>query len=456
VRYADVYRGIDLVYYGNQRQLEYDFVVAPGADPREIGLKFAGAKRIRLEGGELLLETGAGQVRQREPVAYQEVGGVRREVASRYVLGRGGRVGIEVGEYDRTLPLVIDPVLTYSTYLGGSLSDSAFGVATDGQGNAYVTGSTASADFPSRNQYQGDQPFLDVFVAKLNTNAAGDASLLYSAYLGGGGIDRGHGIAVDPSGQNIYVTGETASTNFPVQNEYQGNQPDFDAFVARLTADGVPPPDADGDGTNDADDNCPNTFNPDQSDADGDGDVCDNCRTTPNPDQSDADGDGTADACDVCPGAFNAEQADADADRVGDVCDNCPSAPNQDQADADADGAGDACDPDDDNDGVADGADNCTLTPNADQTDTDGDGAGDACDPDDDGDAVPDETDNCPLVPNPDQADFDRDGIGDVCDARTGPPVDKEQCRDEGWRRFDLPRRFKNQGDCIQFVNTRK
>jgi hypothetical protein len=797
VRYAEVYRGIDLVYYGNQRQLEYDFVVAPNADAGEIELKFAGAKRIKLDGGELVLETEAGEMRQRAPVAYQEVNGERREVASRYLLKRTGHVTFDLGEYDRTLPLVIDPVLTYSTYLGGSFSDSAFGIAADALGNVYVVGTTGSANFPVRNQYQANQIGFDVFVAKLNTNAAGDtsllystylggsgddrgrditvdatgvvyvagdtastnfplrnhyqgdqpgldafvtrldtnasgeaslvystyfggggdelaagvtadafgnayagghtlstnlplrnqfqenqpnrdafvvklntnaagdsslvystylggggafdivqditaddlgnayaagqtdsgnfplrnqyqgyqggpddafvtklntnasgdaslvystyvggsngndkgfgiaidafgnsyvmgeaastnfplrnqyqvnqpgvdavvfklntnaagdasllystylggsltdsgndialdatgiayvtgdtssvnfpvrdqyqgdqggedafvtkldtsasgdASLLYSTYLGGGGVDRGHGIVSDAAGQNIYVTGETSSANFPLQNEYQGNQPDFDAFVTRLTADEGAPPDTDADGTPDGDDNCPNSANPDQADtdADGDGDVCDNCRTTSNPDQSDRDGDGVgdscdncpdnantdqadtdadgaADACDVCPNTFNADQADADADRVGDVCDNCQTIANPDQADADADGLGDACDncrdtsnpdqsdldgdqignacdPDDDNDAVNDTADNCPLVSNADQLDTDGDSAGDACDPDDDNDGVADAADNCPLTLNADQIDTDGDSAGDACD----------------------------------------
>ncbi|MEK6282459.1 MAG: thrombospondin type 3 repeat-containing protein [Acidobacteriota bacterium] len=798
VSYAEVYRGIDLVYYGNQRQLEYDFIVAPEADPREIRLKFAGANRTRLDGGELVFETGAGEMRQRAPVAYQEVGGERREVASRYVLKSKGHIGIEVGEYDHTLPLVIDPILTYSTYLGGTFPDSAFGIAADGMGNVYVVGQTSSANFPSRNHYQLNQTGIDVFVAKLNTNLAGDASLLYSTYLGGsgddfgrdiavdaagvvyvtghttstnfplrneyqgdqggldgfvtkldtnasgdasllystyiggslddkglgidadvfgnayvsgdtlsanfplrnqyqgnqpsrdgfitklntntsgdtsllystylggggafdfvhhiavddlghayvtgqtdsgnfplrnqyqgyqggpddvfvtrlntnisgdpslvystyvggtngndkgwglaidtignayvtgealssnfplrnqyqgnqtgldafvikvntngsgnasllystylggsgtdsansiaidavgiayvtgdttstnfplrdqyqgdqggedafvtkldltasgdasllfstylggGGVDRGHGIVSDAAGQNIHVTGETGSANFPLQNEYQGNQPDVDAFVTRLAFDGSAPPDTDSDGTPDSEDNCPNASNPDQADgdADGDGDVCDNCRTLSNPDQSDRDGDGvgdtcdncpdnanpdqadtdadgTADACDICPSAFNADQADADADLVGDVCDNCQGTSNPDQADADADGVGDACDncrdasnpdqsdhdgdqigdscdPDDDNDGVNDTADNCPLVSNADQIDTDGDGAGDVCDPDDDNDGVNDTTDNCPLFSNANQLDTDGDGAGDACDS---------------------------------------
>lgn len=123
---------------------------------------------------------------------------------------------------------------------------------------------------------------------------------------------------------------------------------------------------------------------------------------------------------------------------------------------------GDACpftydfEPDTDNDGVGDGRDNCPADPNSDQTDTDGDGIGDACDLDDDGDGIADTNDNCPLVPNPDQADFDQDGIGDACDALTGPPVSREQCKDGGWARFNDPRTFKNQGDCIQYFNTGK
>ena len=156
VRYAQLYPGIDMVYYGVQRQLEYDFEVSPGVETSQIALEFAGAGRVRIERatGDLVLTTGAGEVRQRRPVSYQEEGGVRREVLSRYVMRGEREVGIEVGEYDRTKTLVIDPVLTYSTHLGGSSYDSAAGIAVDSSGNVYVVGDTDSVDFPVLNQFQ--------------------------------------------------------------------------------------------------------------------------------------------------------------------------------------------------------------------------------------------------------------------------------------------------------------
>ncbi len=153
-------------------------------------------------------------------------------------------------------------------------------------------------------------------------------------------------------------------------------------------------------------------------------------------------------------GAFR----DMDNDGIGDDSDNCPSNPNSDQADADNDGQGDACDVDDDNDGQTDADEIACGSNPLDATsqapDSDNDNSPDCVDPDDDNDGVPDTADNCPLTSNPDQADFDLDGIGDTCDSQTGPPRNKEQCKDNGWMRFDTPRTFRNQGDCIQFVNT--
>src|SRR5450755_2440785 len=148
VKYEGIYPGIDLVYYGNQRQLEYDFIVAPGADPRRITFDVRGAKRIRHNGmGELVLNMGENEIRWHKPVAYQEKDGERQLIATHYVITDANRVGFEVGKYDAHWPLCIDPLI-YSTYLGGSGNDWGLGIAVDNLGNAYVTGSTASTDFP--------------------------------------------------------------------------------------------------------------------------------------------------------------------------------------------------------------------------------------------------------------------------------------------------------------------
>jgi hypothetical protein len=169
VHYESVYPGIDLVYYGNQRQLECDFVVAPGADPKVIRLAFKGADKLSLDqDGQLVLETGGGKVIQHAPGIYQEVGGKRRAIPARYVLTGDHQVSFRVAAYDATRSLIIDPVLSYSTYLGGSKHDEAHGIAVDEAGHAYVAGWTLSQDFPTVNPLQpelsGDS---DPFVAKI-------------------------------------------------------------------------------------------------------------------------------------------------------------------------------------------------------------------------------------------------------------------------------------------------
>src|SRR5262249_39645766 len=139
-----------------QRQLEYDFVVAPGANPHAIGLAFQGAQNITLDNaGDLVLHTAGGDVIEHAPVVYQEADGVCESVHGRYVLEDDGQVVFKVGPYDHTRPLIIDPVLAYSTYLGGSAQDGFGGIAVDGSGNAYVTGNTLSTDFPTAGAYQG-------------------------------------------------------------------------------------------------------------------------------------------------------------------------------------------------------------------------------------------------------------------------------------------------------------
>ncbi len=148
VHYADLYPGVSLVFYGTERELEYDFVVAPGADPAAVELAFDGADSLRLdERGDLVIATAAGDLRLRRPVIYQEADDGRRPVEGGYVLD-GTRVRFRVAAWDASRPLVIDPVLGYSTYLGGSSNDQGFGVVVDALGNAYVTGSTISSDFP--------------------------------------------------------------------------------------------------------------------------------------------------------------------------------------------------------------------------------------------------------------------------------------------------------------------
>src|SRR5207245_1461810 len=208
VRYKNVYPGIDLIYYGNQRQLEYDFVVSPGADPTRIRLGFQGADKLEVDAkGDLVLHTATGVSRHRKPVIYQEVDGARRGIAGGYVLEGARRVGFRVAAYDARRPLVIDPALFYSTYLGGGGADFIQTTALDASGNAYVTGFTDSINFPTTSG--AFQPTLvggggDVFVAQLNATGSG---LLYATYLGGThNSEAGFGIAVDTLG-NAYVTG---------------------------------------------------------------------------------------------------------------------------------------------------------------------------------------------------------------------------------------------------------
>jgi hypothetical protein len=194
VKYEGIYSGIDLVYYGNQRQLEYDFIVAPGADPRRIVFDVRGAKRIRQdEHGDLVLKTGEGEIRWRKPVVYQEKDGARQLVAAHYAITDKNRVGFEVAAYDAGRPLYIDP-LVYSTHLGGSGGAGGYGIAVDSAGNAYVTGWTAT-DFPTMNPLQPTYGggAWDAFVTKINPTGS---ALIYSTYLGGSGTDQGYGIAV--------------------------------------------------------------------------------------------------------------------------------------------------------------------------------------------------------------------------------------------------------------------
>ena len=246
VKYENVYRGVDLVYYGQQGELESDFIVGAGVDAGVIRLQMAGAERVRInEQGDLQLKTAGGEVVLGKPVVYQRGVGKERQageagrrlIEARYVVKGEREVGFAVGRYDVKEPLIIDPVLRYSTYLGGIGDDIGNGIAVDAAGNAYVTGDTNSANFPLVSSSQAFGGGYDAFVTKFS--AAGNA-LVYSTYLGGSGGDFGRGIAVDAAG-NAYVTGSTTSNNFPTVRPFQatylggGNS---DAFVTKLSAAG--------------------------------------------------------------------------------------------------------------------------------------------------------------------------------------------------------------------------
>jgi plastocyanin len=221
VKFDAVYPGIDLVYYGSQGRLESDYIVSPGADPRKIALQVEGANRIRLNsGGDAILSTAAGDLALHQPRAYQESGTSRVEVAANYVSLASGALGIRVGDYNAKLPLVIDPVVGYSTLLSGSNSATAGNaIAVDSAGNTYIVGSTGATDFPTTSgafQKNLTATTGNAFVTKLNP--AGTA-LVFSTYLGGSGatgrFDNATGVAVDSAG-DVYISGATPSTDFPI------------------------------------------------------------------------------------------------------------------------------------------------------------------------------------------------------------------------------------------------
>ena len=235
VGYESVYPGVDMVFKGTQGELEYDFLLAPGSHPEVISFAFQGVDDISIdEQGDLVLEVAEQSVRHRKPLIYQEIGGERKTVAGEYVLAASGEVGFEVAAYDATRPLVIDPVIEYTTTLGGSGDEEGLGIDVDAADNVYVVGYTSSSDFETATNLSG---VFDAFVAKLNT--AGD--LVYATYFGGGGLDAASEIAVDSAG-SAYIVGITDSTNFPAPPgptpAQETNAGGFDAFVAKLDVSG--------------------------------------------------------------------------------------------------------------------------------------------------------------------------------------------------------------------------
>lgn len=254
IEYKNIYPYTDLIYYGNEGQLEFDFVVMPGGNPERIQLNFSSDEKMKIDKqGNLIFSGGNNPLFLKKPVAYQEKKGNRIPVSAEYIFRSSNQVGFSLGDYNPELPLVIDPLLVYFSYLGSSDSERGQAIAIDKEGCAYVTGYTHGTDFPIRNAYQSDNKsdrtlFYrdDVFVTKFNADGT---DIIYSTYIGGRGDESGDAIAVDPDGQ-VYITGLTNSSNdagtagydgYPVLNAFQeaiGDAGSSDAFVTVLDKDG--------------------------------------------------------------------------------------------------------------------------------------------------------------------------------------------------------------------------
>lgn len=240
LRYRDLYDGVDLVFYGVQRQFEYDFVVHPGADPKAIELEFEGAAMSIGPNGELDLSTPSGKLVHHTPTIYQERDGRRIAVAGRYRLAGPKRAAFEIGAYDRSLQLVIDPVMQYSSYLGGKApngaDDIAYATAFDAEGNIYIAGRSASSDFPMQGAMQSqNRGSGDAFVTKLDPTGK---KVIYSTFIGGRGLEYAYGLTVDSLGQ-AHITGQTGSDDFPLKNAFQSKKTGLNnLFVTKLNAAG--------------------------------------------------------------------------------------------------------------------------------------------------------------------------------------------------------------------------
>jgi len=246
VKYERIYPGVDLVFYGRQQELEFDLILQPGAKPSSIALDLTGAQGLEADGdGGVVLRNGASRLRLAKPVVYQNTAGGRTLVDGRYVIRHGNRLTFETARFDPARPLVIDPVVSWASYLGGSQYDTGMALAVDSHDNLYVAGSTASSNFPVVNGTQttlagAAKINVDTFVTKLDPTGT---QVLYSTYLGGSGVDSPLGIAVDSQG-SAYVTGVTSSVDFPlfnaIQKKFGGGSAQFpaDGFVYKLNNSG--------------------------------------------------------------------------------------------------------------------------------------------------------------------------------------------------------------------------
>jgi hypothetical protein len=236
VHYRGLFPGVDAIFYGNKGGIEYDLVLVPGADPAKISFALEGATSMRLaNSGDLVLTLRDAEVRQLKPMVYQEINGARRLLPAHYIIHRDKTVGFEIAGFNRNLPMVIDPRLAYSTYLGSDTVDTVTSVAVDQFGNAYATGSTVFG-FPTKNPAQQNQLGTDAFVTKFSPSGG---SLIYSTILGGSAADSGSAIAIDRFG-NAYVAGETESTDFPTTpGAFQPSGTDANnGFITKLNPSG--------------------------------------------------------------------------------------------------------------------------------------------------------------------------------------------------------------------------
>ncbi len=238
VLYKDAYPGIDLVYYGNSNSLEYDFIVFPGADPKVIEMEFDGAQSLELDSeGNLVLKTSNGKVIQHAPKIYQQINDKKTKVTGNFLLLGDNRVGYEVAEYDHNVPLIIDPLLEFSTYLSGSSADNCHGIAVDAEGDIYIACATESMDFSTVNPIQTSAQVSSRSAHVTKLNASG-TQILFSTFLGGTSYDTVFGIAVDEQ-ENVFISGYTRSLDFPTLNPFQANlNGTSDVFVSKLDSQG--------------------------------------------------------------------------------------------------------------------------------------------------------------------------------------------------------------------------